>query len=123
MESSRKVLAGIMGILVIVVLILLAKWTGDRIRERFLKPKTPVAVVTTQPVKTDNLLGDTTTDNTATYSAIPSTGPNDWLYAVAGIMFISGVVVKLSTKNFEPCNQDKVTYNCLTSRKLTVRVR
>lgn len=102
MESSRKIAAGLIGVLVLIFLFFAAKWTGDRIRERFLKPKSPAVVATTKPPTTtsDNLLGEKATP-TATYSAIPSTGPNDLLYVIAGIMFISGIAVKLYLRSFQ----------------------
>lgn len=98
MELSRKITAAIIGVLIIIGLFFAAKWTGDRIRERFLKPKAPSVVTTVKPkpTKNDNLLGDKTTQ-TATYSAIPSTGPYDIFYLIAGLLFLSGLtMVKLS---------------------------
>lgn len=86
-DTGRKIVAALVGVVLIVLLVIVAKWTGDQIRSRLVKPQ-PVAVVE-QPVS-ENLLGDNT-NQTATYSAIPSTGPNDWLYAVSGIMLVSGL--------------------------------
>ena len=93
-DTGRKVVAAIVGIILIVALVLLAKWAGDKIRGR-LTPAKPV-VIEQQP-QSENLLGDNT-KTTATYSAIPKTGPNDWLYAIAGIMLVSGIAVKVSTR-------------------------
>ena len=93
METSRKVAAAVIGLVIIIGLFFVAKWTGDQIRNRFLKPKAPVVVVTTTkttPMKKDNLLGDKAT-TTASYSAIPSTGPNDWMYLVFALSFVSGL--------------------------------
>lgn len=87
-DSGRKATAAIVGILLVVLLVVAAKWTGDKIRERLTKPK-PIAVVEQTPA--DNLLGEKT--KSATYSAIPETGPNDWLYAVVGLMLVSGLGV------------------------------
>jgi flagellar biogenesis protein FliO len=45
METLKKVVAAIIGILIIVALILLAKWLGDRIRERIFPAKTETQTV------------------------------------------------------------------------------
>ncbi len=93
METSRKVAAAVIGLVIIIGLFFVAKWTGDQIRNRFLKPKAPAVVVTTiktPTTKSDNLLGEKAT-NTATYSAIPKTGPNDWIYLVFALSFVSGL--------------------------------
>lgn len=95
-DSGRKVVAAIVGIFLIVLLVLTAKWIGDQIRSRLVKPTQPIAVVE-QP-KSENLLGDNT-QKVATYSAIPKTGPNDWLYAVAGIMLFAGFGAKQLSKH------------------------
>lgn len=95
MENARKIAAAVVGILVLVVVFFLAKLAGDQIRQRFLKPKTPVSVtVNTKPVvnESNNLLNEKP-EQTATYSAIPSTGPNDWIYVVLGFLFVSGLSV------------------------------
>jgi len=94
METSRKVAAAVIGLVIIIGLFFVAKWTGDKIRQRFLTPKAPAVVVTTTKapqMKKDNLLGDKATTTTATYSAIPSTGPNDWMYLVFALSFVSGL--------------------------------
>ena len=103
METSRKIAAGIIGLVIIIALFFVAKWTGDQIRERFLKPKAPAMVITAKaPVtKNDNLLGEKTA-KTATYSAIPSTGPNDWVYLAFVVLFASGIVtLKLANSTLD----------------------
>ncbi len=87
-DRVRQIAAAIVGILVIVVLVLLARWTGDKIRERFLTPKPAVvsqpAPIVQIPKEENKVL------TSATYSAIPSTGPNDWAYVALGTMAILG---------------------------------
>jgi len=89
-DSGRKVVAALVGVVLIILFVLAAKWTGDKIRERFSPTKPQPVAVIEQPKSDNNLLGSNTT-NTATYSAIPKTGPNDWLYAVTGIMLLAGL--------------------------------
>lgn len=95
-DFGRNVVAAIVGIILIVILVFAAKWTGDQIREKFSKPK-PEPVIVSQQIPSDSLLTDKV-KKTVTYSAIPETGPNDWLYAVVGIMFISGLGIKFVLK-------------------------
>ncbi len=82
-----------MGILVIVVLVVLARWTGDRIREKFLTPKPVIETQTTQTNQTAQ-----TTQNVAqeppkvsTYSVIPSTGPKEEAYLLFAFLAVSGI--------------------------------
>lgn len=89
-DRVRQVVAAIVGILVIVALVLLARWTGDRIRERFLAPKVPSPVQVT-PVEEQEKPAATGT-NTATYSAIPATGPNDLGYALLAFLALGGIL-------------------------------
>lgn len=85
-DSGRKVVATLVGIVMIVLLVLTAKWTGDQIRNRLARPQ-PIAVVEQTP--TGDLLGDETT-KTATYSAIPATGPADLGYVLLGLSALTG---------------------------------
>lgn len=94
MERSRQIVAVIVGILVIIALVLIAKWTGDQIREKFFAAKkTPVV---TQPVESVKPVvpAEPAVVSVATPSAIPATGPNDWVYvasvtvAVLGLSFL-----------------------------------
>ncbi len=91
-DTGRNVVAAIVGVILIVVLVFAAKWTGDKIREKLSKPK-PEPVVVRQEIPQNSLLNDNAKKATS-YSAIPKTGPNDWLYVVVGIMFISGLGIK-----------------------------
>lgn len=84
-DSGRKVAGALVGIILVVLLVLAAKWTGDQIRNRLVKPQ-PIAVVEQTP--TGSLLGDNT--KTATYSAIPATGPADLGYAFLGFLALAG---------------------------------
>lgn len=92
MERVRQITAVFVGILVIVVLILLARWTGDKIRERFLSPK---PVVVTKPASiVQTLKEENKVLPAATYSAIPSTGPANFGYFLIAMFFLSGLVIK-----------------------------
>ena len=96
-DRVRQVAAAIVGILIIVVLVLLARWTGDQIRERFLTPKP--AVVNNQPVSPSPVVNSPETISvetpSSTLSAIPETGPADFGYFLLGLGFITGSFLKL----------------------------
>ncbi len=102
MENDRvsQAVAAIVGVLVIVVLVLFARWTGDRIRERFLAPKPSVVTTKPQPVTvTETPKMEDQTLPAATYSGtvstIPSTGPADFGYYLLGLAFLAGTFLKL----------------------------
>lgn len=98
MELLRKILAILIGILILIGIVLLAKWVGDRVREKFFTKKTSVVqVIPPEDVPTESR---STGSNTATYSAIPTTGPNDILYVVVGMAGLVGVVVKRVTSGY-----------------------
>lgn len=80
MDRKQKVAAGMAGAVVIILLIILAKWTGDQIRGKFLTPKVQTPSVAS-PVK---LEPTTTARETTAYSTIPETGPKDLFLLVAG---------------------------------------
>jgi hypothetical protein len=99
-DRLRQILGAIVGIFIIIVLILVAKWAGDRIREKFLAPKPSVvdqtesmpsqAIPTPTPVPTPAVKG--------TYSStIPATGPSDFLYPLLGLFLASGFVLRKLT--------------------------
>lgn len=99
MEIARKVIAVIVGILVIIALVLLARWTGDQIRNRFFAPKPVVQVIPpeepapqpqTNTGNTQGNGGNTLGSNTATVSAVPATGPEDAIYPIFAFLFLSG---------------------------------
>ncbi len=95
METLRKIIAAIVGILIIIAIILLAKWVGDQVREKFLTPKSTVTVQQTQP--TENPTVEATSSSTATYSAIPQTGPKEESYALFAFLAIAGLAsIKLA---------------------------
>ena len=102
METLRKIIAAVIGILIIVALIFFAKWLGDRIRERIF-PTTSNAqkVVNTTPTvaapaPTRNVPGTTKviTGKSATMSAIPATGPVETAYLLFGLLASAGVASK-----------------------------
>ncbi len=96
METARKIAAVIVGIFILVLIVLAARWVGEQIRERFFTPK-PVVVTTPAPT-----LPVTPTPITeipgATPSAIPSTGPNDLGYLAMSLMLFGGSSLILLTK-------------------------
>jgi hypothetical protein len=108
METLKKVVAAIIGILIIVALILLAKWLGDRIRERIFpaKTETQTEAQVTQPnivkplpsrIKSGAVVPNTVTVNNAklaTISATPATGPNDMIFVVMGFIAVAGLTSK-----------------------------
>lgn len=96
-DLLRKIVAVIVGLIVIILIVLLAKWLGDQIRDRFFN--TTPAVVTT----TDGTIISTPSANprrTATYSAIPSTGPNDAGYALLAFLAVSGLSTLALSRKF-----------------------
>lgn len=88
-DWTRKVLAALVGLFVIIVLVLSAKWVGDKVREKFFTPKGPTVNSQIIPVE-DNTAQET--GNQSTASAIPKTGPADVGYFVMGLLFLGGVV-------------------------------
>lgn len=97
MEIARKVIAALVGILVIIVLVLLARWTGDQIRNRFFAPKPIVQIIPeSQPAPQPEVYNP---NKTATYSSVPATGPADFLFPVITLLGASGTfVIHLSRK-------------------------
>ncbi len=109
-DLVRKVAAAIVGLIIIIILVLLAKWLGDRVRERFFPQKNSTANVqvippevnaptTNSPANSKNSTNPTSSTNTAsptsgsvsTVSAIPATGPNDWNYLILAVLALSGL--------------------------------
>lgn len=92
MEGTRKVLAVVIGVIILILVVLVAKWVGEQIRQRFLTPKPPVSAPAPQvpeiPEETTPLLP---TPPMATISAIPRTGPEDAGYLIIGFLFLVGV--------------------------------
>jgi hypothetical protein len=75
--------------LVLVVVVLAARWTGEKIRERFLSPaKPPVTVY--QPGNSQNN-PSSEKSKTATYSAIPETGPESFGLVMAAVSALGGL--------------------------------
>lgn len=99
MSTAKNILAVVLGILVLILVVLLARWVGDKIKERFTTPKT--VVTTNPPVET---VPNTTTTNPeasptpVTYKAIPKTGP-EFVYLFTGLSTLAGVIsLKFSKK-------------------------
>lgn len=82
-------MAAVVGAVVILTLIFVAKWTGDQIRMRFLTPKQVLTEVA-ETKKPEAVLGTDAAKGTATYSAIPATGPNDLGYALLALLALAG---------------------------------
>ncbi|MCL4390480.1 MAG: hypothetical protein M1484_00310 [Patescibacteria group bacterium] len=89
-ETLRKILAAVIGLLIIIALIIAAKWTGDQIRQKFFTPKTPTMVEQTVPAQQTQPLAQNSP--TATYSAIPSTGPREDAMVLLVFFALAGVV-------------------------------
>lgn len=103
METLKKVVAAIIGIIIIIALILLAKWLGDRIRERIFPAKTETQTVTevtqpnvVKPLPTRIKAGTVVANNPklATISATPATGPADTMFLVLGLIAFAGATTK-----------------------------
>lgn len=103
METLKKVVAAIIGILIIVALIFLAKWLGDRIRERVFPAKTETQTVTQtaqpnviKPLPTRVKQTTVAINNAklATISATPATGPYDAIYLMLGFVAVAGLTTK-----------------------------
>jgi len=86
METAKTIAAVILGILILVGVVLLAKFVGDKIREKYLTPKT----VVTDIAPTPNLIVPEEMPKTATYSAIPKTGPREFGYFLIIFLLILG---------------------------------
>ncbi len=90
-DILRKVVAAIVGLIVIILIVLAAKWIGDRIRERFFPgtiTPTPTPVVTITPIPTGYISPMPT--RVPSYSHIPATGTEDYIYVLVGLMAIGG---------------------------------
>jgi nitrate/nitrite transporter NarK len=89
MDLFKRVLGLVVAALVLVVVVLAARWTGEKIRERFLFPaKPPVTVY--QPGNSQNN-SSSEKSKTATYSAIPQTGPESFGLVMAAVSALGGL--------------------------------
>lgn len=100
METLRKVLAAIIGLIIIIAVILLAKWVGDQVRLRFFTPKTVSNTQITTPAnnqvpakQTETTSQSQTGTQTTLPATTPATGPNDWIYVAVAFLFISGLAI------------------------------
>lgn len=89
MDLLKKIFGFVVAALILVAVVLAARWTGEKIRERFLSPtKPPVTIY--QPGNTPaNSSGDQS--KTATYSAIPQTGPESFGLIMAAVSALGGL--------------------------------
>lgn len=95
METLRNILAAVFGIIILVFVILLARWTGEKVRERFFTPKQIVTVQeTTPPSLMDQKTDDKKPSTTSSVSTIPSTGPAEAIYLLSGLVAVSGIVLR-----------------------------
>ncbi|MBI3559122.1 hypothetical protein HY085_01885 [Candidatus Gottesmanbacteria bacterium] len=89
MSGSRNIIAAFLGILMLILVILAARWTGERIKEKFSQPKNITSVVVQK--------SQSKPDPTASISAIPVTGPNNLNYYFLIVVFTSGLFCLLTT--------------------------
>jgi len=91
----KRIFAILVGVLILVAVIFVARWVGEKIRENFLKPATPQVVVL-PPDNTNSLTTDLTNTNpggnkTASYSAIPKTGPEEMGFVMMAVSMFGGL--------------------------------
>lgn len=97
MEVLRNILAAVFGIIILIFVILLARWTGEKIRERFFTPKQIVTVQeTTPPSLMDQKIDQKTDQKSAAtpVSTIPSTGPAEVIYLLSGLTAAGGILLR-----------------------------
>ena len=86
-DLLRKIVAAVIGIIVIILIVLAAKWIGDRIRDRFFPSSpTPTSTPTVTQLPT-NIATPTITPP----GQIPSTGPMDIGYVLIGLSALGGL--------------------------------
>lgn len=89
MDLLRKILTLLLAALVLVIIVLAARWTGEKIRERFLQPAKPPITVYQPGITSTNITTNST--KTATYSAIPKTGPEEFGLVMTAISMLGGI--------------------------------
>lgn len=96
MEGARKVAAIILGVVVLVGIILAARWTGEQIRQRFFAPRPTIitSVPAPAPENQESLMNLPKKSPVATTSAIPKTGPAEVFYLFSGLAAASGIVLR-----------------------------
>ena len=103
METGRKILAGVVGVFILITAIFAARWTGEKIKENFLTPKLAKTATTTTTVtqipaeQNPNLLAQEPKKTTVT--VIPQTGPENFGYYFLSIVFAFGVLLLDKAKN------------------------
>ncbi len=93
MSSLRNVIAAFLGILMLILVILAARWTGEKIREKFFQPKNIPSVVVQKP--------QPKSEPTASVSAIPKTGPSILNYYFLAVVFTSGLFCLLTVPHIK----------------------
>ncbi len=101
MERTRQISLVVIGFLIIVILILAARWTGDQIKQRFLTPKniSQSEVNSSQTSTRENSAAGTpavgvpgeSVTKVTTPSAIPSTGTREIGYIFLAFLAVSGL--------------------------------
>ena len=81
MQTAKSIAAVVFGILVLVLIVFAARFVGDKIKERFTTPKTVITSNVPTVVENTPMVEDT---YTATYSAVPKTGPIEVFYLLSG---------------------------------------
>lgn len=95
-DLIRKIVAAIVGLIVIILIVLAAKWIGDRVRERFFPggiTPTPIPTVSITPTPSGyvTLAPSGMPTLVPTYSNIPKTGPEDYAYVIVVLMALGGI--------------------------------
>lgn len=91
-DILRKVAAAIIGVFVIILIVLAAKWIGDRVRERFFPGTTVGGTTAPTPTNSPDQSNTPTLTPTSmpTYSQIPNTGAENFIYVLIGLMTLGG---------------------------------
>ncbi len=114
METTRKIIAAIVGIIVVVILILLARFVGDQVRQNFFKSTPTVAEQTiivptakptselVEPTLDTDLVANETSGKGKGKGAttIPATGPREDAMLAMGLIFLAGVSLVALSKKF-----------------------
>lgn len=92
MGTTKTIVAVILGIAILLGVVILSKFVGDKIREKYLTPKT----IITNTIPSPNLIipEETPALKTSTYSAIPKTGPAEVFYLFSGLAVVSGIILR-----------------------------
>ena len=95
MELLRKIFAALIGIIILILVVLVAKWTGEKIKEKFFSPKTPSVIEVENSTEGSNLVIN---KNKETYTSIPQTGPELFGLVALGFSAVGGVATRFFSK-------------------------